>query len=101
VKKILYYLPFILCLIFYGFIVLTDFESLQPEFLIIIVLPLIAGLLLSNNKWFGSIIGLTLGVILIYMGSKETGQIINESIFGFITILYYVICGVVCYKSNK
>lgn len=100
-KKILYYLPFIICLFFYSYIMLIDFNSLHPAFLFIFLLPLIAGILMNNKKWWGSIIGLILGVLLICMGSKYTGQIINESVFGIIAIIYYTICGIVCYKGNR
>lgn len=96
-KKILYYLPFIICLIFYGYIMLIDFNSLQLEFLVIFLLPLFAGILMDNKKWWGSI----LGGVLIYMGTKDTGQIINEGIFGVVAIIYYIISGIICYKINK
>lgn len=99
-KKVLYYLPFIIFVLFYSYILLLDFNSLQSTFLIIILLPLIAGVLMDNNKWWGSIIGLILGIILIYMGIKDTGQIINERIIGVIIIVYYIICGITCYRKT-
>ena len=55
---------------------------------------------MDKNKWWGSIFGILIGCLLIYMGTQETGQIIKETPFGIIMIVYYMICGVISYKNR-
>ena len=45
--------------------------------------------------------GIVTGVILIYMGMQETGQIIKEWPIGIIFCLYYIICGFIAAKNRK
>ena len=56
---------------------------------------------MNKNKWNGSIIGIVIGIILIYMGTKETGQVIKETYLGIIIFLYYSLCGFISYKKGK
>lgn len=53
---------------------------------------------MSKNKWWGCIFGIVIGILLMYMGTQETGQIINETPFGIIMCIYYIVCALV---SNK
>ncbi len=38
---------------------------------------------------------------LIYMGTQETGQIINEMPIGIIVFIFYIICGSFIFYKNK
>lgn len=100
--KILYYLPFIISLILYVFLgIISSFTSINLLAWISIILLFISGYLMNKNKWNGSIIGIVIGIILIYMGTKETGQVIKETYLGIIIFLYYSLCGFISYKKGK
>ena len=100
-KKILYFLPVVLGCILYIFLgIASSFGSINPFVWIALGLLLISGLLMNRNKWWGSFLGIAIGILLIYMGNQETGQIIKETPFGIIMIVYYMICGVISYKNR-
>lgn len=100
-KKILYYLPVVLGCILYIFLgVVSSFGSINPFVWIALILLLISGLLMSRNKWWGCIFGILIGILLIYMGSRETGQIIEETLFGIVICIYYIVCALVSYKRK-
>ena len=100
-KKILYFLPFVLGFILYIFLVIvSSFETINPLVWLALLLLLVAGLLMSQNKWWGSIFGIVIGILLIYMGTQETGQIIKETPFGIIMCIYYIVCALVSYKKQ-
>lgn len=98
-KKILYFLPFVLGFILYIFLgIVSSFGTINPFVWVALLLLLVAGLLMSKNKWWGCIFGIVIGILLMYMGTQETGQIINETPFGIIMCIYYIVCALV---SNK
>lgn len=98
-KKILYFLPFVLGFILYIFLgIVSSFGTINPFVWVALLLLLVAGLLMSQNKWWGCIFGIVIGILLIYMGTQETGQIIKETPFGIIMCIYYIVCALV---SNK
>lgn len=100
-KKILYYLPVVLGCILYIFLgVVSSFGSINPFVWIALLLLFVAGLLMSKNKWWGCIFGISIGILLICMGSRETGQIINETLFGIVICIYYIVCALVSYKKQ-
>lgn len=100
-KKILYYLPVVLGCILYIFLgVVSSFGSINPFVWIALILLLISGLLMSRNKCWGCIFGILIGILLIYMGSRETGQIIKETLFGIVICIYYIVCALVSYKRK-
>ena len=68
--------------------------------IITLLLLFISGMLMNKNKWFGCFLGIIIGIILIYMGTQETGQIIKETPFGIILCLYYIVCGIITYKNS-
>lgn len=97
-KKILYYLPVIIGFIFY--ITVSFLGSVNPFVWVALLMLLGGAVLLSKNKWWGSVFGILIGCLLIYMGTQETGQIIKETPFGIIMIIYYIICGVISFKNK-
>lgn len=100
-KKILYLLPVVIGFGFYIFLaIISSFGSINPFVWIALLLLLLGATLLSKNKWWGSIFGILIGFLLIYMGTQETGQIIKETPFGIVMIIYYIICGVISYKNK-
>ena len=100
-RKILYFLPFVLGCILYVFLgIASSFGSIHPFVWITLVILLIAGLLMKNNKWWGCILGILIGILLIYMGNQETGQIFKETTLGIIICIYYVVCAVISYRER-
>lgn len=100
-KKILYFLPFVLGFILYIFLgIVSSFGTINPFVWVALLLLLVAGLLMSQNKWWGCIFGIVIGILLIYMGTQETGQIIKETPFGIIMCIYYIVCALVSYKKS-
>ena len=100
--KILYFLPFVLGCIFYIFLgIASSFASIQPFVWIGLTILFISGLIMKNNKWWGCILGIAISILLIYMGTQETGQIIKETPFGIIMCIYYILCAVVSYRKSN
>ena len=100
-KKILYFLPVALGFILYIFLgIVSSFDSINPFVWISLVLLLISGLLMSRNKWWGCIFGISIGILLICMGSRETGKIIKETLFGIVICIYYIVCALVSYNKK-
>ena len=97
-KKILYFLPFILGCTFY--IIVSFLGTIDSFVWLALLMLLVSAILLNRNKWWGSFLGILIGSLLIYMGTQETGQIIKETPFGIIMIVYYIICGVISYRNK-
>ncbi len=98
-RKILYFLPaipFTFLLVYFAFG--TSIET-TPVVWIIDILLILSGLLLCKNKWWGCFFGVVVGLILVYMGLQETGQIFKEYIIGIPLIVFYIVCGI--YVANK
>lgn len=101
-KKILYFFPFVLGCALYIFLgIASSFGTINPFVWIALSMLFIAGLLMKDNKWWGSILGIAIGILLIYMGNQETGQIIKETPFGIIMCIYYIICAVLSYRKSN
>ena len=101
-KTIIYFLPLVVILMFYA--VLGDWSnpiSLNLSFLIPISLPLAAAVLMTKNKWWGCIFGIIMGIAIIYKGTLDTGQVINEIPSGIIFCIYNLICGLITYKDFR
>ena len=101
IKIIIYFFPFILGCLLYGFLVcISGLNSINYFVWISLFMLFIAGVLLINKKTFGSFLGMLVGILLIYMGTKETGQILKETLIGIIMCIHYIICFFNCYYSN-
>lgn len=100
-KKILYFFPVGLGCIIYIFLgIISSFVSINPFVWGALILLCISGILMNKNKWWGCIFGILIGVLLIYVGSRETGQIIKETPFGIIICIYYILCASVSYRKK-
>lgn len=102
-KKIVYYTPAIIFTAFYGLVAIGGgLGIISPVIAVWLILFLISGILLSKDVFLGSLLGALPAINLIYMGTKDTGQIINEMPIGIIVLIFYIICGsFVFYKSKK
>lgn len=103
IKATLYFIPFIIGFSFYLLIAITtsiSTTSINPIAWVALFLLLISGILMYLKKWWGSVLGIVVGLLLIYMGLQETGQIIKETLFGVVLIVYYMLCGFISSKDN-
>ena len=75
------------------------FSAVHPVAWVITVLLGASALLMYQNRWWGCLLGVAVGLVFVYMGTRETGQIINESPIGVLVCGYYLICGFISYKS--
>ncbi len=101
-KKIIYYIPAIIAFLFYGILIYGGgFSLIHPFVWIAICSLVIAGLLMSKGKWWGCFCGILVGILLIYMGLQETGQIIKEWPIGVVLCFYYVFCGMIIIGKRK
>jgi len=102
-KKLLYFFPVVCGYILYTFLgIISSSSSINPFVWLALIFLLISGILMNKNKWWGCIFGIAIGLLLIYMGTQETGQIIKETPFGIIMCIYYIVCAIISYRiSNK
>ena len=101
-NKIFNFLPFIMGCILYIFVgMVGSFSAINHFVWLALGMLLISGFLLYKKKCWGSIFGILIGILLIYMGTQETGQIVSETPIGIIMCVYYIICGVVAYKKRE
>lgn len=97
-KKILYYIPFVVFGLFYALILFSG-TSVSPVVWLWLALFLISGILMGRNLSWGAMIGMLPALHMIYMGTKDTGQIINEIPIGTLVLIFYAVCFYVCKKA--
>lgn len=99
--RVLFYIPFILFGMLYGFAAFSNIGYISPIAIVWLVLFFMSGFTLSKNFYWGGLLGILPAISLIYMGTRDTGQIINEMPIGIVVLIYYVICGIVAFVNNK
>ena len=104
-KKILFFIPTIVVLVFLFFIlfILSGPTSQLDDYLTgiaILSVFFISDWLLSKQKWYGSIFGILFGMYIIYYGSQYHGQVFDERPIGMVICLYYVILAITVCKLN-
>lgn len=103
-KKILYFLPFVLWSALYIHIGIVDsFSRLNPIVWVLLSMLLISGILMLNHKWWGCVLGILFGLYFIIMGFMSLGhsaQLMNEMPFGIIMCAYYAYFGMDLYKNK-
>lgn len=101
--KLLYIFPaFLYC----GFLAMiglgTGFGALLPVAWVYAALLIAAAVLLSMNKWWGSIPGAAVGGIVIYLFEHSSAHHhINENPIGIVVIVYFLAMGLICYKLQR
>lgn len=100
-KKILYYIPFLVFGLFYALILFSGSNSVSPIVWLWLALLLISGILMGENIAWGAIAGMLPAVHIIYMGTKDTGQITGETPIGIMVFIFYAICFYICRRSRK
>ena len=100
-EKVLFYMPFILFGMLYGLVAISNIGPISPIAIVWLVLFFTSGFILSKNLYWGCLLGILPAISLIYMGTRDTGQIINEMPIGIVVVIYYIICGIVAYINNR
>ena len=100
-KRILYFIPAILALLVYLVLACTSgFGAINPYVWVCISLMFISAIVLVNKKWYGCFAGLVVGMVLIYMSTQYTGQVIDiEMPLGIVLCAFYLVCGIVVKKK--
>ncbi|MFL2131850.1 hypothetical protein [Ruoffia sp. FAM 20858] len=100
-KKIIFYVPAIVFTILYGVVAITNIGAISPIVVVWLALFFISGFILNKNISWGSLLGALPAIHIIYMGTQETGQIINEMPIGIVLLIFYITCGYFVYRNNK
>ncbi|MDD4438129.1 MAG: hypothetical protein PHS04_08860 [Tissierellia bacterium] len=100
-KRIVFYIPAIIFAILYGVIAIRNIGAISPIVVVWLALFFISGFILNKNVFWGSLLGTLPAIHLIYMGTQETGQIINEMPTGIVVLIFYIICGGFVFYKNK
>jgi hypothetical protein len=103
VKKMVYYIPAIIFSLFLSLLIVGGgINIISPIAAVWLFLFITSGILLSKNMFWGCLLGALPAIHMIYMGTQDTGQIINEIPIGIIVLVFYILCGgIVFYKSKK
>ncbi len=100
-KNLLFYIPAIIFTLLYGILALNGVGAISSVVLVWLALWFISGFTLSKGRFWGCVFGVLPAIQLIYMGTRETGQIISETPIGIAILIFYVICGYWVYRNNK
>ena len=104
-KRVLYTMPAVMVVIFYGMLALLagGFASFQVRAWLMIVMPVASAVLLLAGLWWGCVPGMCLGGLLISMGLYGGSNI--AMIGGGAVFAYYLVMGILCLadarKKNK
>ena len=98
-KKFLYIMPAVLICMLYGLLAALagGVSGFQPIAFAYIILPILSGVLLRKDKWWGCLFGIVMGAILLYNGRN----MMVAFIAGLIRVAYYIVMGLVCAASLK
>lgn len=96
VRKGLYFVPGIFGLVFYCLLAaFGGFGAIHPGAWLCIAMLFVSAALLVRKKWFGCIPGILVGVVLVRMSFRHSGQVIDiERPLGIGLILFCILCGV-------
>ena len=102
-KKFLYIMPAVLICMLYALLTALagGISGFQPIAFVYIILPILAGVLLRKDKWWGCLFGIAMGALLIYNGMTAQPQVFAGFAAGLILAAYYAAMGLVCAASQK
>ena len=98
-KKYLYIMPTVLILMLYALLAALagGVSGFQPIAFAYIILPILAGVFLRKDKWWGCIFGIAMGGLLLWSGRN----MMVAFIAGLVLAVYYIVMGLVCAASLK
>ena len=98
-KKFLYIMPAVLICMLYALLAALagGVSGFQPIAFAYIILPILAGVFLRKDKWWGCIFGIAMGGLLLWSGRN----MMVTFIAGLVLTAYYIVMGLVCAASLK
>lgn len=102
-RKIFYYIPAVMSLLFYSVLTgVSGFRAVHPLAWGGVGILFLSAFLLCKDRWYGCVGGFLPGCALIYMSTRFTGQVIAVELpLGILFCLYYLVCGIVVYKKAR
>ena len=102
-KKILYCLPAVFACMLYGLLAALagGVGGFQLIAWIYLLCPIAAAVLLTRDKWWGSLFGVVMGAVMAWSAMTAEPQVIAVFTIGLIAVAYYCVMGLVCAGSNK
>lgn len=100
-KNMIYLIPAALSLFLYLTLGVTgSFGAINPLVWVWIAVMFLSAVVMFKGKWYGCAGGIIVGCVLVVMSTKYTGQTIDiERPLGIILCIYYLICGIIVYRS--
>ena len=98
-KKYLYIMPAVLMLMLYALLAALagGVSGFQPIAFAYIILPILAGVFLRKDKWWGCFFGIAMGGLLLW----SSRDMMVAFIAGLVLAAYYIVMGLVCAASLK
>ena len=98
-KKFLYIMPAVLICMLYALLAALagGVSGFQPIAFAYIILPILAGVFLRKDKWWGCFFGIAMGGLLLWSGRN----MMVAFIAGLVLAAYYIVMGLVCAASLK
>ena len=100
-KRILYTMPAVMIVLFYGMLAILagGIGGFQPRAWMVILLPVVSAVLLLAGRWWGCIPGMCLGGLLISIGMAGGNQFVM--LFGAVVFVYYLVMGILCFQDAR
>ena len=102
-RKFLYIMPAVLICMLYALLAALagGIDGFQSIAFVYIVLPILAGILLRKDKWWGCLFGIALGGLLAFNGMTAQPQVFAGFVIGLVLAAYYAAMGLTCAVNNK
>lgn len=100
-KRILYTMPAVMVVLFYGMLAVLagGVSGFQPRAWLMVLMPVASAVLLVAGRWWGSIFGMLLGGLMISIGLSGGNQMVM--LFGIAVFAYYLVMGILCMKDSR
>ena len=102
-KKILYCLPAVFVCMLYGLLAALagGIGGFQLIAWVYLLCPIVAAVLMTRGKWWGSLFGIAMGAVMVYASMTAQPQVIAVFVIGLVSAAYYCVMGLICAGSNK
>lgn len=100
-KKVLYTMPAVMVILFYGMLAILagGVGGFQLRAWLMVVMPVASAVLLLAKLWWGCIPGMLLGGILISIGMFGGSNL--AMIGGGAVFAYYLVMGILCFTDAR
>lgn len=99
---LLFFIPAIMVTVFLGLLsIIFGLGSTSPIVFLWIVFVFLSSYLLSRDRFWGGIFGMLTGVHWIYLGTQDTGQMMNEMPVGIALLFFYLLASGLVFIKEK